>query len=112
MPEPHVLYLVTAAVIAGLVVWVALALKSAKEPWARAVPAASEGAAAGSSGDADRAEAESEGEGEGRAKAEVKEDAKKTEPEKAGGADPDETAPDPADEAADTAEDPAEAKKG
>ena len=35
MPEANVLYSVTAAVIVGLVVWVAFVLKTAKEPWAR-----------------------------------------------------------------------------
>jgi len=41
MPEANVLYSVTAAVIVGLVVWVALVLKTAKEPWARpALPSA------------------------------------------------------------------------
>ena len=35
MPEANVLYSVTAAVVAGLFVWVAVVLKSAKEPWAR-----------------------------------------------------------------------------
>jgi hypothetical protein len=41
MPEATVLYSVTAAVVAGLVVWVAVVLKTAKEPWARqAAPAA------------------------------------------------------------------------
>lgn len=41
MPEANVLYSVTAAVVAGLLVWVAVVLKTAKEPWAReTVPAA------------------------------------------------------------------------
>ena len=35
MPEANVLYSVTAAVVVGLVVWVAVVLKTAKEPWAR-----------------------------------------------------------------------------
>lgn len=35
MPEPYVLYLVTAVVVLGLVAWVAFVLKTAKEPWAR-----------------------------------------------------------------------------
>ena len=38
MPEATVLYSVTAVVVAGLVVWVAVVLKTAKEPWIRAVP--------------------------------------------------------------------------
>jgi len=38
MPEATVLYSVTAAVVVGLVGWVAVVLKSAKEPWARDVP--------------------------------------------------------------------------
>jgi len=38
MPEANVLYSVTAAVVLGLVGWVAVVLKSAKEPWARHVP--------------------------------------------------------------------------
>jgi hypothetical protein len=36
MPEANVLYSVTAAVVLGLVAWVAVVLKTAKEPWARA----------------------------------------------------------------------------
>jgi hypothetical protein len=39
MPEATVLYVITAAVVAGLVVWVAVVLKTAKEPWSRAAPA-------------------------------------------------------------------------
>ena len=35
MPEANVLYSVTAAVVFGLVAWVAVVLKTAKEPWAR-----------------------------------------------------------------------------
>ncbi|MDB5215689.1 MAG: hypothetical protein JWO86_3616 [Myxococcaceae bacterium] len=35
MPEANVLYSVTAAVVLGLVAWVAFVLKTAKEPWAR-----------------------------------------------------------------------------
>jgi hypothetical protein len=35
MPEATVLYSVTAVVVAGLVVWVAMVLKMAKEPWSR-----------------------------------------------------------------------------
>ena len=38
MPEANVLYSVTAAVVVGLVAWVAVVLKSAKEPWARPTP--------------------------------------------------------------------------
>lgn len=38
MPEPNVLYSVTAAVVFGLVAWVAVVLKNAKEPWTRDVP--------------------------------------------------------------------------
>lgn len=38
MPEANVLYSVTAAVVLGLVAWVAVVLKTAKEPWARALP--------------------------------------------------------------------------
>jgi hypothetical protein len=37
MPEANVLYGVTAAVVIGLIVWVLLVLKTAKEPWARDV---------------------------------------------------------------------------
>lgn len=50
MPEATVLYSVTAVVVAGLIVWVAAVLKTAKEPWIRAV-ASSAGALA--SADAD-----------------------------------------------------------
>ncbi len=39
MPEVNVLYAVTAAVLLGLVGWVVYVLASAKEPWAREVPA-------------------------------------------------------------------------
>lgn len=39
MPEANVLYTVTAVVVAGLAIWVAAALKMAKEPWARPAPA-------------------------------------------------------------------------
>lgn len=39
MPEANVLYSVTAAVVVGLVVWVAFVLKTAKQPWARETPA-------------------------------------------------------------------------
>jgi hypothetical protein len=35
MPEATVLYSVTAVVVLGLIVWVALVLRIAKEPWAR-----------------------------------------------------------------------------
>ncbi len=38
MPEANVLYSVTAVVVVGLVAWVAVVLKNAKEPWARDVP--------------------------------------------------------------------------
>jgi hypothetical protein len=40
MPEPNVLYTVTAVVVVGLVAWVAVTLKTAKEPWARPLPSA------------------------------------------------------------------------
>jgi hypothetical protein len=38
MPEATVLYSVTAMVIVALIVWVAVVLKTAKEPWGRAAP--------------------------------------------------------------------------
>lgn len=38
MPEATTLYSVTGAVIVGLVAWVAMVLKQAKEPWARPAP--------------------------------------------------------------------------
>jgi hypothetical protein len=38
MPEANALYFVTAAVVLGLVAWVAVVLKTAKEPWARELP--------------------------------------------------------------------------
>jgi hypothetical protein len=41
MPETNVLYSVTAAVVVGLAAWVAVVLKTSKEPWARATPPAS-----------------------------------------------------------------------
>ena len=37
MPEATALYVVTAVVLAVLVLWVAVVLKTAKDPWARAV---------------------------------------------------------------------------
>ena len=40
MLEANVLYSVTAAVVLGLVTWVAVVLKTAKEPWARELPQA------------------------------------------------------------------------
>jgi hypothetical protein len=43
MPEANVLYTVTAVVVAALVIWVAFVLKTAKEPWARAVASAPAG---------------------------------------------------------------------
>ena len=39
MPEANVLYSVTGVVLVGLVAWVAMVLKSAKEPWVRPAPA-------------------------------------------------------------------------
>jgi len=38
MPEANILYSVTGAVIVGLVFFVAVVLRTAKEPWGRAVP--------------------------------------------------------------------------
>ncbi len=61
MPEATVLYTVTAVVVLGLFVWVAVVLKTAREPWARPrLPRQSgiEGLAAG-------AEAERQGQGGG-----------------------------------------------
>jgi len=40
MPEANVLYSVTAVVVFGLVAWVSVVLKTAKEPWARELPKA------------------------------------------------------------------------
>ena len=40
MPEANVLYSVTAVVVFGLVAWVAVVLRTAKEPWARELPKA------------------------------------------------------------------------
>lgn len=42
MPEANVLYTVTGAVVVGLVVWVAMVLRTAKDPWVRPAPAAGE----------------------------------------------------------------------
>ncbi|OJY29930.1 MAG: hypothetical protein BGO98_49915 [Myxococcales bacterium 68-20] len=53
MPEANVLYSVTAVVVAGLIVWVAAVLKTAKEPWNRAVPSSSGALASASTVDAD-----------------------------------------------------------
>jgi hypothetical protein len=36
MPEANVLYSVTAVVVLGLIVWVVVVLRTAKEPWVRA----------------------------------------------------------------------------
>lgn len=36
MPNPNMLYAVTAVVVALLGVWIALVFKNAKEPWAKA----------------------------------------------------------------------------
>jgi hypothetical protein len=47
MPEPQILYVVTAIVIAGLVGWVAVVLKTAKEPWARPGAATSSSSTSG-----------------------------------------------------------------
>lgn len=38
MPEATTLYSVTGVVVVGLVAWVAMVLKQAKEPWSRPVP--------------------------------------------------------------------------
>jgi hypothetical protein len=38
MPEATTLYSVTGVVLVGLVAWVAMVLKQAKEPWARPAP--------------------------------------------------------------------------
>jgi len=38
MPEATTLYSVTGVVIVGLVVWVSMVLKQAKEPWSRPAP--------------------------------------------------------------------------
>ncbi len=59
MPEATLLYSITAAVIAGLVVWVIAVLKAAKEPWARA-PLAVAGAPALEAGGVERASVEEE----------------------------------------------------
>jgi hypothetical protein len=40
MPEANILYAVTAVVVAGLAGWVVAVLRTAKEPWKRAVPVA------------------------------------------------------------------------
>lgn len=39
MPEANVLYAVTAAVVFGLIAWVFIVLRTAKEPWARSTGA-------------------------------------------------------------------------
>jgi hypothetical protein len=47
MPEATILYVVAAVVVAGLIVWVAAVLMTAKESWSRPAPmraAAAEGA--------------------------------------------------------------------
>lgn len=50
MPEANALMGVTAVVVAGLVVWVAIVLLTAKEPWARALVAVAPGGAPGVEG--------------------------------------------------------------
>lgn len=89
MPETNVLYSVTAAVVVGLVAWVAVVLKSAKEPWAREVPAVPaervgtddvpvEGAAAGEAATADaKITPDAEPKAEAEAEPEAKSDAAK-----------------------------------
>jgi hypothetical protein len=68
MPEANVLYSVTAAVVVGLVAWVAVVLKSAKEPWAREAPKGARGedvAVEKADADADaKADAEAEADAE------------------------------------------------
>lgn len=44
MPDAYALYVVTAVVVAALVLWVAWVHKTAKEPWARARTSAAPGA--------------------------------------------------------------------
>lgn len=52
MPEANVLFSVTAVVVVGLIIWVLVVLKTAKEPWARTLPiAAAPGDAASNSAD-------------------------------------------------------------
>lgn len=71
MPEANVLYSVTAAVVLGLVAWVAVVLKTAKEPWARApvATARAEDVAI---------EADAEADAKAEAKADAKADADET----------------------------------
>jgi flagellar biosynthesis/type III secretory pathway protein FliH len=99
MPEANVLYSVTAAVIVGLVAWVALVLKTAKEPWARppvaslrtedvpveggAVVAPSEAKADAVAEAKDEAKAEAKDEAKAEAKDEAKAEAKADAEEKA-----------------------------
>jgi hypothetical protein len=78
MPEANVLYSVTAAVVLGLVAWVAVVLKTAKEPWARAPVAVARTEDVAIEPDADAkaaADAKAE-EAEEAEEAEVKADAK------------------------------------
>jgi hypothetical protein len=76
MPETNVLYSVTAAVVVGLVAWVAVVLKSAKEPWARpAAPARrTDDVAIEKDGDAE-AEAKADAKAEAKAEPDAKADA-------------------------------------
>jgi hypothetical protein len=76
MPEANVLYSVTAAVVLGLVAWVAVVLKTAKEPWARApvAVARTEDVAIEPDADAD-AKADADADAKAEAKADAKADA-------------------------------------
>lgn len=68
MPEANVLYGVTGVVVAGLVVWVAAVLKTAKQPWAR--PEAAAAAVAARAPDVPVEKTEDEAAPEAEAKAE------------------------------------------
>lgn len=52
MPEANALMGVTAVVVAGLLVWVAIVLLTVKEPWARPVVSLASGGAAGGADEA------------------------------------------------------------
>jgi hypothetical protein len=84
MPEPTVLYVVTAVVVAGLVAWVAYVLKTAKEPWAAQ---ASTPLREDSPSEKKAAEAKAEAKAEPEAKAEAKAEEKAAPEAKAGAKD-------------------------
>jgi len=100
MPEANYLYATAAVVIVGLVVWVAAALKTAKEPWARAPAGAGSSVAVEEklvteeekAVEAASEEKKEEAKADDEKKEEPKADEKKAEEKKSEGSNPDATA--------------------